>query len=390
MRRLRAVRRQVEARKGATLVLVAMLMVVLTGFVGVGVDFARAYAFKTQLKTVTDAAALAGAIEMIEAFSAGTAANEAPQTAALGYVPINTLEGIQTAYSADSNVDAVAWDFDNRTIDVTKGSNGSLDDNYDSPDANAIRVVARYTMNTTFGRVFGVTDWTLVDTTIAALGGVGPQDCLKPWAVSYQSLLQALFPNGLPPEGVNYNLTPEDMAALSSNQSPFTLLQGSGNPTTPGNIAQVVTYEPGWADQVTDANGSPYAKAIKTSTCPNKVIGPGTWLDTDPGAGSGQTGGPLKDFCAANGGVTAQGQNFTCNDAPKVKLAMWDINNGASGAGLKYRVKYVGVFAVTGFQKATGQPGTNPDQIFGYFSTMPTDGGFVGAPGPTYKGAIVY
>ena len=390
MRRLRAVRRQVEARKGATLVLVAMLLVVLTGFVGVGVDFARAYAFKTQLKTVTDAAALAGAIEMIEAFSAGTAANEAPQTAALGYVPINTLEGIQTAYSADSNVDAVAWDFDNRAIDVSKGSNGSLDDNYDSPDANAIRVVARYTMNTTFGRIFGVTDWTLVDTTIAALGSVGPQDCLKPWAVSYQTLLQSLFPNGLPPEGVNYNLKPEDIAALTANQSPVTLLQGSGDPVTPGNIAQVVTYEPEWPAQVPDANGSPYAKAIKTSTCPNKVIGPGTWLETDPGAGNGQTGNPLKDFCTAHGGVTTQGRDFTCTGSPKVKLALWDINNGLSGANLEYRVKYIGVFAVTGFHKATGQPGENPDQMFGYFSTMAADGGFVGGVGPTFKGAIVF
>lgn len=386
MRRLRAVRRQVEARKGATLVLVAMLMVVLTGFVGVGVDFARAYAFKTQLKTVTDAAALAGVVEMV----GGNTDATQPQDTALAYVPLNTIEGIQPALSGPDSVDAVAWDFDKRGIDSTKGVYGSLGDDYDHPDANALRVVARYTMSTTFGQIFGVTNWTLVDTTIAALGSVGPQDCLKPWAVSYTTLLQSLFPNGLPPEGVNYNLKPEDVAALTTNQSPVTLLQGSGNPTTPGNIAQVVTYEPEWPAQVPDANGSPYAKAIKTSTCPNMVIGPGTWLETDPGAGSGQTGGPLKDFCTTHGGVTAQGQNFTCNDPPKIKLAMWDINNGLSGNNLEYRVKYVGVFAVTGFQKATGQPGTNPDQVFGYFSSMAADGGFTGGVGPTFKGAIVF
>lgn len=377
MRRSRGAAKRLRNRQGVTIVMVAILLVVLVGMVGVGVDFARMYAFKTQLKTVTDAAAMAGVIELAK----GRRNAMEPEQLALLQAPMNKVEGAGTAQVAGADVDGVEWDFASRTVTASYG------DNYAAPQVNAVRVVGRYPATYTFGQVFGVTTSVLVDTTVAALGGVGMQDCLKPWAVSYQTLLDNLFPPGT--KTTSYNLTPEDVVDLTTNQTPVTLLQGSGNPTTPGNIAQVVTWEDNWPQQVPDASGSPYAKAIQTSTCPNKVIGPGTWLDTDPGAGSGQTGGPLKNFCNANGGTTG-GQSFTCNGSPKVKLVMWDENNGASGNNLKYRVKYVGVFAVTGFAKATGQPGTNPDQVFGYFTSMAAEGGFTGSSGITFKGAIVY
>jgi hypothetical protein len=152
-----------------------------------------------------------------------------------------------------------------------------------------------------------------------------------------------------------------------------------------------VTWEDNWPGTVTDANGSPYAKAIASNQCPNKQIGPGTWLDTDPGAGSGQTRQPIADFCRKNGGTNPPNgnpANFDCIADPKVKLVIWDIYNGSPGSNLQYRVKYVGVFSVTRFSAGTGQ--NADDQVYGYFSSMPTTGGFTGSVGPTFKGAIVY
>src|SRR5215218_9171905 len=78
-------RERQEKRRGATIVIVAVCMVMLIGMVGVGVDFARMYAFKTQLKTVTDAAAMAGAIELGRPGARGSR----PQDYALAQAPLN-------------------------------------------------------------------------------------------------------------------------------------------------------------------------------------------------------------------------------------------------------------------------------------------------------------
>jgi hypothetical protein len=137
---------------------------------------------------------------------------DAPELAALAETPLNRIEGGGAAQVGDADVDAVQWDFATRTVTASFGNE------YTAANANAIRVVGRYPANYTFGRVFGATVSTLVDTTVAALGGVGVQDCLKPWAVSYQTLLQSLFPAGAVPDPATYNLTPDDIARLTQNQ----------------------------------------------------------------------------------------------------------------------------------------------------------------------------
>jgi hypothetical protein len=113
-------------------------------------------------------------------------------------------------------------------------------------------------------------------------------------------------------------------------------------------------------------------------------IGPGTWLNAQTGEGSGQTKGSLKAFCDANGGTSGSAQDFFCLGDPKVKMAMWDINNGQPGSGLQFRVKYVGVFAITRYQ-SMGPNGS----IDGYFSSMPTTGGLTNTPSPITESVLV-
>jgi hypothetical protein len=304
----------------------------------------------------------------------------APENLALAQRPLNKIEGAGTATIVDADVSAVQWDFNTRAVTARFGNA------YDNANVNAIEVVGHYTANYTFGRVFGITTQALTDTTIAALGGVGVTNCLKPWAVSYQTLIDRLYP----PAGTkapSYNLTQSDVADLTGDSigNAISLLQGNQNPVTPGNIAQVVTYG---AEMGGGNNG--YKNAIIGPQCSTLPIGPGTWLDTDPGGGGGQTAGALKTFCDANGGSSGNNNAFTCAGHPRVKLAMWDQNNGSSGNNLRYRVKYVGVFAVTGFTKGTGPGGE--DQVAGFFTELSTadGGGFTGAPGPVQSTAIVY
>jgi hypothetical protein len=153
------------------------------------------------------------------------------------------------------------------------------------------------------------------------------------------------------------------------------LLLGNTNPVTPGNIAAVQVDSP-WA-------GNASYKADIAGACSQKAIGPGSWLPTDPGEGSGQTKASLKAFCDANGGTSGGTGNFTCTGQPRVKMAVWDINNGQSGNNLSFRVKYIAVFAIMGFSNSAGE------QIKGYFSEMASTGSITGTPSPIKSGLLV-
>jgi len=346
------------SRRGATIVLVAILMTVIIGFAGAAIDLSRLYVMRAQLQTTADATAVAGIVEVKD-----KRPTNAP-TAALTYAPLNTVER-QTPTMAAGNVEGGSWDFTTNTFTPLAS--------WTDPALNAVRTTASYTAGYTLARVFGVTTKVVQARAVAALGFVGSTECLRPWAVSYQTLLDALYP----PAGskpITYDLTAQDIQTLTTTNSPVTLLQGNQNTLTNGNIAQVQVNDP-W-------NGNnAYKNAI--TGCSNLPIGPGTILNGDPGNGGGQTANALKSFCDANGGTTKQGsQDFTCVGQPKVKLAVWDQNNGLSGSNLTVRVKYVAVFAITGFSG-----GATTTQIFGYFSSMSSSGGFSANPTPI-TGAI--
>jgi len=344
-----------RSRKGATLVLVAILITVLVGFTGIAIDASRLYVMRAQLQTTADASAIAGIVEV---------KNKRPTNAttlALQYVPQNRVERQVPVVNA-ADVEPGTWDFATNSF-VPLAS-------WTDPALGAVRVTARYPGAYTFARVFGVAGKTVQARAVAALGFVSTTNCLRPWAVSYQTMLDVLYP----PAGTrapSYNLTPQDIQTLTAMQYPsnaITLLQGTSNQLSPGNIAQVVVNDP-WA-----GNNS-YKDAIQG--CSNLDIGPGSTIEGDPGAGAGQTANALRSFCQNNGGISGGGQNFTCLGQPKIKLVMWDQSNGAPGNNLTLRVKYVGVFAIAGFKGGSG-----PDQITGFFTSMATSGGFSSNPSP--------
>lgn len=341
-------------RRGATLVLVAILMTVLVGFAGIAIDGSRLYVIRSELQNAADAAAIAGIVEVSDKRPTNAT------TVAQLYASKNLVEILAPTVAA-SDVEPGTWNFATNTFTPLAS--------WTDPTLGAVRVTAHYPASYTFGRVFGGTGQTVDARAIGAIGYVSTTDCLKPWAVSYQTLLDALYP----PAGTkdpSYNLTPQDIQTLTAMSAPanqVTLLNGTTNQLTSGNIAQVQVSTP-W-------NGNnAYKNAI--TGCANMEIGPGTILYGDPGAGSGQTAQALQSLC----GISGNPQQFTCPAGTKVKLAMWDQNNGLAGANLTVRVKYVGVFGVTQFKAGSG---LTADQIIGYFSSMATDGNFSATPGPT-------
>src|SRR6185312_694700 len=157
-------------------------------------------------------------------------------TAALQYVPLNVVENRAATVGA-GNVEGGSWDFATNTF-VPLAS-------WTDPALNAVRVTANYPGQYTFARIFGTTGKLVQARAVAALGFVGTTDCLRPWAVSYQTILDALYP----PAGTkdpSYDLTAQDiqtLAGLSYPADSITLLQGTSNQLTPGNISQVVVND---------------------------------------------------------------------------------------------------------------------------------------------------
>jgi hypothetical protein len=344
------------------MVLVALLITVLVGMAGFAIDFSRMYVMKAQLQTTADASALAAIIEVRDK----RPTNAVP--VAQQYPPLNRVE-TQEAFLPSDSIQPGTWNFGTRSFQPLSS--------WTDPGVTAVRVTARYTGEYTFGRVFGASTSGLRAVAVAAVGYVGASDCIRPWAVSYQALLDGLFGTGV--KDPSYNLTSEDIQRLAQMSAagavPLALLKSTSSQITSGNIAEVVVNNPWSGNSPNDG----YQGAI--AGCANMVIGPGTWLNANPGAGSGQTENALKDFCKKNGGVTVKGQDFTCIGQPKVKMAVWDIYNGSPGNNLKFRVKYIGVFAIVSYTKGVGKAKSD-EQITGYFSSMASDGAFSSTPSP--------
>lgn len=363
----RKLTRGLRNRRGATIVMLAILMTVMVGFVGVGVDFARMYAFKAQVQITADAGAIAGAIEL--------ARGRFPTvpTLATQYAGLNRVNGGASA-TVDPVNDVLPYHYNFATRDSFQTPG------WTDAQTNAVKVIARYTAPYTFGRIFGVESSTLAGQAMAALAYVGATDCLKPWAVSYQSMLNSVFGPGVK-DAATYKLTADDIKTLASNRAPIPFLMDNQNPVGSGNIAQVQVNDP-W-------NGNASYKQAISGACSNMAITPGTtWLNSNPGQGAGQSAQSVQTLCGVNGNP----DKFSCN--VPIKLAVWDYTNGGSGAGLQFHVAYVAVFVVTNYDKGkidkkTGLAVTD-DQVTGYFSSMASDGAISATPTPlSGKAALV-
>jgi Flp pilus assembly protein TadG len=320
-------------RRGATLVLVAIMMVMLVGIGGIAIDYSRMYVYQSQLQNAADAGAHSGAVDVMNGHTL-TAQATAVTTANLN--PVDEAGAVVA-----SDIVPGTWDY--TTHAFTAGAWAT---------ATAVKATSRYSANYTLGRIFGGTSLDLTKVAIAALGYRSKSACLKPFGVSYRALLDAL-PGGsaLP---ITHDLTTAEVTTLSQMQYPndsLALLVGTPTQVTNGNMVQ-------------------------DTGCESGNIGPGDTIPADPGAGSGQTSTPLKKFCQDAGGTASGGaQDFTCTGKPAVELVIYDqivsLGGGGSGANTGYVVKYVGVFHIDGFHGG----GKAPEQVVGTFGTLNNGGG---------------
>ena len=375
---MRKMQMRLKGRRGVTLVLTASMMTGLLIAVGFAVDMSRMYLYRTELQSAADAAALAGVITLSSGGGA-TAINDA-----LDYNQRNKVgDSIRTLVAGD--IYPGNWSLANVWSDRA----------WTDADANAVKVTTRYPGSFTFGKLAGLTTKNLTATAIAVHGSVGKDKCVRPWAVPYVLMLQKIFAPNPAPDPTTYNLTDADVAKLRTMTAADWVdlkVGDSKDVINSGNFYGVELPPQEYANGTAGSpwsGGSNYTTAISTS-CENLAsmmgsnpfVGVGDWLAPENGNMKTPTKKAVQDLC----GITNPAVD--CTTPVRVIIALWDQSGDAphfnSGCGGKcFHVKYMGVFYVTGYNEST-------DAVKGFFQTMSDPGGgFVAAPGPVGKNALV-
>ena len=340
-------------RRGAVTIVAAVAIVAMTMLGAVAIDVSRLYTRRNALQTAADAGALAGAMELLS--SAGAADPAARSYAALNRARQDTfaVRGVRFGVwdPATQTFTPVASPTSGDAVEVTVGENAPY----------------------IFARVLGAASRAMTATAVAWSGPSVPVSyCAKPWAITYDDLLQKL---GKRPTD---SLTRGDVRRMrdttGSNKMWFTLHLSGGSPTSlPGNY-QAVVLPPG------HQGASAYERNL--TTCNTLTIG--DVLDTEPGAMTGPTLKGAASLCRpllnsvcynANGtvGVPIEVPVFRTSTASK------------KGGRLQVRTDMIAAFMVTRVEESNPNKGA----VTGYLFTARGHGPLASTPTPFVRPVLV-
>jgi hypothetical protein len=354
-------------------------------------DFSRLYAFKAQLKSISDAAAMSAVLDLRRGTS------EALSEVNVGtLLSKNTLDGGKLATITASDVTGMSFNFSTLT--------STLAGTWTS--ANAVRVVSRYTASYTLASMFGPKTRILTDTTIAAFGSVTTSNCLKPWAFPYGAILSKI---GQASTNTAYSLTSADIAKLRDS----TVLKFD----TSSTALETTTSKVVWADVTNGAGAAANAvynsdslAATLTGCNSASTLGAGATLDAIPD--------PRKSVAAILTALTSLCGGLTvCASKPIVYVPIYDDQTttvtssggggwsadddegqsswimqflclifggswcGTSSSSTTLHVKYIGAFRLTQLGTSTTDFSGLTGYLTAVLTTKPT-GTLSSAPGP--------
>ena len=343
--------KRAASRRGATLVLVAIMLSVIMGLAAMAVDLSRMYSFKSDLKSLADAAALSVSLDQRIGLSEAQA-----EANAFLLRSANKVDGGNTATMTASDITPVSWNFNTKVATSATWAT-----------ANAAQVVVSYTANWTLARVFGANTKTLSDTSIAAFGSDTTSSCLKPMAMPYGAVLQKLGKST--PYDMNYVLTRADIDALDNSTTPTKLFDANSSPGgTPGFF--------GWIDvNTTNVGNKNQEIAAAITGCVSRGLGVGSDIEVFTGNRSNKTIADAMDALCGGSSI--------CDAAkPPFFVSIYSSTAG-TGSNATVRVKYIGAF------KLTRQ---DSDGLWGYLTSVnspPIGGQLSNAPGPVTSSALV-
>jgi Flp pilus assembly protein TadG len=370
---------KLKNRRGVTLVLMAFMLTALIGSAAFAVDFGRMFMYRAQLHTASDAAALAGAWQILK---------KDPNSATDSAIAIANRHFVGTTNISLASADVVPGTW-------TTGG-GFVSSTWTDPNLDAVQVTTRYTGTYGFGQIFGLTSHNVRATSQAVMGYVGKTTCVRPVALPYQALLDQLTRHdGVARDAATYSLTPADVDALKNagvaDSVQLRVTDEGGSPVS-GNFygVQLGPYQfadgtlgnpnTGMANFDTDLGGPCSGESYQGT------VGPGDWLSPENGEGGTNIPRGIGDLCGLN--INGNGTVLCPTPYPEIKAALWSPNPSTpAGCSNCFYVKYLGVFAVVGYNSVPGH--ATPDGVYGYFTSMPSTGSLTTIPGPIQKIGLV-
>ena len=370
-------------RRGIALVMMAMMMSIVVLAAAFSTDFGRMYLIRAQLQTAADAAALAAVSWM------STGGGPSTLDTGKAYVHYHPAAGRDSIDKAITDVIPGNWDMDTHVFTPDPDVGWDPGPMTGGLVRDAIKIIARDTVQFTFGRLLGWNKRVVSAEAIAIWGSTTASTCVRPWAIPYQKLLDKIYDSGTV-SAASHTLTPADIDSISHmsyGTDPVALKIPSGNNedyTGPSQFYAIRIPAAEYADGTvgpTSSGGADYEHEIAAQTCAalkalfggvDPTVHIGDYLAPENGnmvgpthhgiSGSGQTPG----IC---------GTSDTCSDI-KIIAALWDTYGSSPGGTCGtatnngcYHVKYLAEFTLKGWDNGS-------KTVFGYFNllNLPMDG----------------
>ncbi len=372
--------RRMKNRPGAILVLASFAVVTLVIMLAFVVDLSRMFVQKNELQTASDAAAIAGALQL-------STATTMVADSAVATGNRNKVLNRATAFSLDS-VQCGVWDDSVLTRLPSQWRSGSPHTGACVAGDNAVQVRGSDPASYLFGSILNAAN-RQVGTVAAAWTAptVTTTTCIKPFAVDYKYLVRALdaarsVPYDSTQHAVAYrDLQDADFPFLRSttNALTFCLKDGSTNgPSCPNSYLSSGSF--GEADlNPGNGNSTQQYKNLITNVCDDVVpIGPGALVAVKTGNSPVPTDNSLQTWC-----------DYLSPNSCLVKFVMYDptipippapndraTNNsscsgGSSGSTVCYTVKIIGAGIVD-------RPHNGDKSVTGSFTVANDPAGAIG------------
>ena len=270
-----------QPRQGATLVLVALLIVLIGGMAAFAIDLARIYSGVNEMQTGADAAALAGALRLqrnpgsspvtqVQAFAASNSASGSPISIAAGDVAGGIWNPATSVFTATAN-----WSL-----------------------ATAVRVTARTNATLAFGALMSRSSLAATRSSVAWIANQSAKECVKPWGfpVAYMNTLISPYTFNSQ-AGVNALRT---LTSTPNGQYAATIIAAPPAPGVRGNTP-TTTFIP--FTNASNHSNQAYQTALTGVYCSDGTADyiVGTTENTQPGNGYGdipkKTADNIDAFC---------------------------------------------------------------------------------------------
>ena len=364
----RAGRPRWSNRRGAITVLVGIMMVTLLFFAAIAIDASRIFATKNQMQAMADAAAMAGAIQMLR--DSTTAADTALVYAQRNGLSLANGDQIQTSVGV--------WNVSAREL-------------VPGDPADAIHVAILHRVPFVLAQVFGSSFIDLRSSAIAWSSApvVESRGCVKPLALPYSYVRDKL------PGAPSSELSQDDIRELRS-KSPSEL-EGQFEMARRRDVDLTNKYFAVDLPPIARANGRATEQPQDSyqnylGKCKTTAVSPGDTVKVLKGGAKQTTVDGLRDLCVGNAAVGGMGGVFDTVSSPgngtcsvggstvgmPIRVTFWDNTPVFGGSVIStLTVKMVGSFVVTSIDTEKDSTFQAKATLRGYLTTLP-DYGVVG------------